>query len=284
MIAADCLVCTDPLGGERIPVAMPCGHLYCLDCATFWFNQGENQKCFCGRTFTGEQIIRLWTSGDSNGAGSSSVGPSPTQDQRGRAALEAANAALSEVSGTAEGSDAALLVALDKIHLFVGEAVKNSDAAGIRNILRDLRSVLVEIRAALAGRDERQQEESSTEVLDLRRALNQASRRIDDLQIREEFHNVHASQLTRIKDDLKSGLEAMKTDLEAARNRLAHVRSERERLKDALELANAEKDKLMKSEVKYKKKYYALKQEQDRIKKRVRRDGLGDEESLIVLH
>ena len=68
MFAVDCQICKDSLGGpDKLPAAMPCGHLYCLDCATFWFNSGENRKCFCGKSFTGDQVIRLWTSDDGNG-------------------------------------------------------------------------------------------------------------------------------------------------------------------------------------------------------------------------
>lgn len=76
MFSADCLICRESLGGDKVPVTMPCGHLYCMDCATFWFNQGDNQKCVCGNGYSGEHIIRLWYSSDPSQpmAGSSTQG------------------------------------------------------------------------------------------------------------------------------------------------------------------------------------------------------------------
>ena len=123
---AVCPVCFDELGAHNTPVAMPCGHLYCLDCATFWFNQSDApQKCTCGRMFRGDEIIRLYTSpGPSSSTPSStvsSIGPSrlpvvPLQheetDRRGREALAACRAAAAQLEGSDGRHDSALGTAL----------------------------------------------------------------------------------------------------------------------------------------------------------------------------
>ena len=57
-----CPICLDGLVANVEPAAMPCGHLYCLACATFWFHQGDGtQPCvICRKTYEGESIIKLW--------------------------------------------------------------------------------------------------------------------------------------------------------------------------------------------------------------------------------
>ena len=59
---ATCPICFEELGDKFPPVVLPCGHLYCLDCATFWFNQGDGpQACTsrCPEKYTGDQIIKV---------------------------------------------------------------------------------------------------------------------------------------------------------------------------------------------------------------------------------
>ena len=57
-----CPICFEPLVPKAEPATMPCGHLYCLACASFWFHQGdEPQPCvMCRKTYGGESVVRLW--------------------------------------------------------------------------------------------------------------------------------------------------------------------------------------------------------------------------------
>ena len=97
---AQCPICFEELDVHNTPVAMPCGHLYCLDCATFWFNQSEvPQKCTCGRMFKGDEIIKLWTGTSDPQTQAGRTSSSSTLVRRGnvasgRAAVAACNAAL----------------------------------------------------------------------------------------------------------------------------------------------------------------------------------------------
>ncbi|KAI0819066.1 hypothetical protein BC629DRAFT_694642 [Irpex lacteus] len=107
MLKVDCQICKDPLGGpDRHPVAMPCGHMYCEDCATFWFNSGENKKCFCGKAFKGDQIVRLWTEsaeGGSDGA--------HEEKEKGKEKENLEEECKAEL---AEGGDGAVVLALQR--------------------------------------------------------------------------------------------------------------------------------------------------------------------------
>ena len=112
---AECSICLESLGGVlKIPVTMPCGHLYCLDCATFWFNQGERgQKCACGRVFNGDDIIRLWTSGECSTASTQTAHGHP----RTREAIEVmgmCTQALREIDEEGAHADQALAAALSR--------------------------------------------------------------------------------------------------------------------------------------------------------------------------
>lgn len=110
---AECSICMDSLGGERVPVVMPCGHLYCLDCATFWFNQGDSQKCACGRVFQGEDIIRIWTTNEEGCASTSSSNQAPSQ-RLGNQALNACNVALTTLGMDVDDGDDAMVTALSR--------------------------------------------------------------------------------------------------------------------------------------------------------------------------
>ncbi len=98
MFNANCPICLEELDAHNTPVAMPCGHMYCLDCATFWFNQSDvPQKCPCGRAFKGDEIIKLWTGADDSQAPCASTStPRREGTTQGRAALAACNTALQE--------------------------------------------------------------------------------------------------------------------------------------------------------------------------------------------
>ncbi|KIP06040.1 hypothetical protein PHLGIDRAFT_477660 [Phlebiopsis gigantea 11061_1 CR5-6] len=65
-ILGTCPICMENLSASIDPVVMPCGHLYCLGCATFIFFQGEEpQACsVCRKKFRGENIIKLFLNSD----------------------------------------------------------------------------------------------------------------------------------------------------------------------------------------------------------------------------
>ncbi|EKM55050.1 uncharacterized protein PHACADRAFT_160976 [Phanerochaete carnosa HHB-10118-sp] len=94
---------------------MPCGHLYCLACASFWFHQGDApQPCvICRKNFTGGDIIKLWLTTESQT--SQTPEPAAGDGQISAAAqevLDACEAAAANVGAKEE--DEALAIALSK--------------------------------------------------------------------------------------------------------------------------------------------------------------------------
>ena len=115
---SQCQICLEEIDGhDKIPVAMPCGHIYCMDCATFWFaSENDGHKCSCGRVFSSDDIIRLWVNTEGAGPSSSSQDATRACDrqsgQRELEVLAACNAAVAELE---EGrQDAALAAALSR--------------------------------------------------------------------------------------------------------------------------------------------------------------------------
>lgn len=102
---------------------MPCGHLYCLSCASFWFNLGDApQNCsICRKGYRGEDIIKLWLRSDDglHIQGSDNdvtrVADENLDDPhnaRGQQLVDACESALMDLD--TRGDDAALATALQK--------------------------------------------------------------------------------------------------------------------------------------------------------------------------
>ena len=94
---------------------MPCGHLYCLACASFWFHQGDvPQACvMCRRAFKGEDIIKLWlTTETRSDITVHAEGEEGTSSAAAQDVLDACEAAVMNVD-ISEG-DEALAMALSK--------------------------------------------------------------------------------------------------------------------------------------------------------------------------
>ena len=55
-----CSICFDALGPESGPVATRCGHLYCLDCATFNFGRADATCAICRTPHTLKKLVKLY--------------------------------------------------------------------------------------------------------------------------------------------------------------------------------------------------------------------------------
>ena len=114
-----CPICLEHLDHSVEPVTMPCGHLYCLNCASFWFHQGDAlQQCtICRKGFRGEDIVKLWLPHENSERNSDERGtPMMVEENpdaaRGRQLVEACESALMDLDTAAD--DAALRTALSK--------------------------------------------------------------------------------------------------------------------------------------------------------------------------
>ena len=128
MSLGQCPICRESLDERAEPAAMPCGHLYCLACASFWFHSdgpdGAPRACtICRRAFRGADIVKLYID-----SGERDVRHSPDREGaespmlvelvedadvlRGREVLHACEAALAHLQGGVD--NAALSTALSQ--------------------------------------------------------------------------------------------------------------------------------------------------------------------------
>ncbi|KAI0672721.1 hypothetical protein C8Q78DRAFT_1077062 [Trametes maxima] len=60
MLTLRCRICLDVMGNDSTPMATQCGHIYCLDCATFHFAQADPFCAVCRKSQTLETMVRLF--------------------------------------------------------------------------------------------------------------------------------------------------------------------------------------------------------------------------------
>ncbi|THG99838.1 hypothetical protein EW026_g2596 [Hermanssonia centrifuga] len=262
---------------------MPCGHMYCLDCATFWFNQGESpQNCACGRAFRGEDVIRLWASSD-NKAPRSDTQTDFEYASQGRDVLDACNAALAGLE--AGGQHADLNSALSKTQTVI-DAVSDMDrSAAIQNLLKSLRRVLGDIRTIVKQRAQ-SQHSSREHVRAAGREVRQLREKMEhDIQeiyqqniIGEAVARRENAEHKRIEEELRKKLRDVRRALDTTKRHLDLTKVNEEILQD-------ENRRLTRSEVKYKKRqYYALRQQIEGSKSSARRnDEDFEDDSLMVI-
>ena len=64
-----CSICLDTLDDATKPMTTLCGHIYCLDCATFHFSREQPSCAVCRKPHSLDQMIRLypdWEDADAN--------------------------------------------------------------------------------------------------------------------------------------------------------------------------------------------------------------------------
>ena len=113
-----CPICLEGLVAKVEPASMPCGHLYCLACATFWFHKGDgSQPCVvCRKMYRGEAIIKLWLPAEGQASQASQVPEASTSSGQvwatAQEVFDACEAAIANVE--AREGDEALAKALLK--------------------------------------------------------------------------------------------------------------------------------------------------------------------------
>lgn len=71
-----CSICLEDFNDRNTPLATVCGHLYCIDCATYNFANEGSACAVCRRQHTLDALIRLYPDYDSAGPSRS---PAPKQ-------------------------------------------------------------------------------------------------------------------------------------------------------------------------------------------------------------
>ncbi|KAF7793276.1 hypothetical protein EIP86_004387 [Pleurotus ostreatoroseus] len=289
---AQCPICFEDLDVYNTPVAMPCGHLYCLDCATFWFNQNEiPQKCTCGRMFNGDDIIKLWTgaSDPESQAGRASSSSTPIRrgsTVTGRAAVAACNAALQEPEAWRNSN--VLTDALSQTGRYLDFASGGDPDVGMQNILKSLRALLSEIHTTLqqqqqhtqganiqTAADPDREDRLHSAAKELRLLKAKMARDIQEIYhqslVQEEsarreitIHEEREQELSQKLHDTRRALDTVRRHLESSRVSETKLGEEVERLR--------------------KSEYHALKQDMAAIKRAAGgRTEEYEDDSLLVI-
>ncbi|GJE96442.1 hypothetical protein PsYK624_126390 [Phanerochaete sordida] len=271
---------------------MPCGHLYCLACATFWFHQGDGpQPCvMCRKTYRGESIIKLWLPAESQSSHASKIPDASTGGDQvwatAQEVFDACEAAIANV-GAREG-DEALATALSKTEVFAGDMeAMGKHELGVMNVLKNIRTALSDIKSLLEKRVSATSAPALPPVLpaiaresEISRLRAKLDRDIQELYresvLAEEAGLRAQHEHEQREDDLRQRLHDVRRRLESARQEVHDMEAKVASLTDEMTRAR-------KGEVRYKKKYYALKQEVRAGQQSARRSPAAEDDSLIVL-
>ncbi|KAI1791652.1 hypothetical protein LXA43DRAFT_1009950 [Ganoderma leucocontextum] len=112
-----CTICLDTLDDATKPMSTLCGHIYCLDCATFQFAREQSSCAVCRKPQSLDQMIRLypdWEDDDAHGCSratkeADSVSSSPVSVRNiERVGEEAVGSIKQAIAGRQEPQDAFL--------------------------------------------------------------------------------------------------------------------------------------------------------------------------------
>ncbi|KAI0723739.1 hypothetical protein C8T65DRAFT_627264 [Cerioporus squamosus] len=114
-----CSICLDTLGGTSKPMTTLCGHIYCLDCATFRFS--SHPSCaICRKPQTLEEMIRLYPDWESEETRRDACGPDP-------------NDAISSSPISVRSMDRAAEEAVETVKYTIADKVEPEDALMVCN-------------------------------------------------------------------------------------------------------------------------------------------------------
>lgn len=103
LLNAQCTICFENLGDELPPMATQCGHLYCLDCATFCFAT-EKPCATCRTPQKLGKVIKLFPNYTAPNASSRIQRDQPVE--AGDEIMESARQLLAETSMQADDAEA----------------------------------------------------------------------------------------------------------------------------------------------------------------------------------
>ncbi|CCM04413.1 uncharacterized protein FIBRA_06590 [Fibroporia radiculosa] len=261
-------------------MATHCGHLYCLDCATYNFATANASCAICRRPQTLDDLIKLYPDYEREPARP----PSPLADARiadiGTSVLDACYEVLQSDD---EFDDETLGSALSKTDDLL-EALSNCETcpSSTRRLLAAIVSVLSEIRAKLSETTSRipELQRDRDRLLEIARTLKDKLKLcIRDRQAERASAN---EQLQDLRTEWSDRVSALQDRLQELSALLAAERAKAEASTTSCEKLEAEKKQWRLYANRYKKKYYALRKEHEAV-----RSGIDDvffpDDSLEVI-
>ncbi|KAH8106862.1 hypothetical protein BXZ70DRAFT_1028219 [Cristinia sonorae] len=269
-----CVICHDDLGDANHPYSTICGHLCCEDCTTFHFSFDGVTPCpFCRSPIKRDQVFRLYF--DFNTEGEESSGPSE-EDVEKRAGLVAlVKACRQAVDGPSNSSvdGKEIEVKLEAVEDALG-SFNDSDHA-TRSLLKSLGCVLSEIRSKQQQLSVARDADAQKAELDrLSRKYKQKLSKVEkELQRTRHLLNETLQESAQAQEVLQAKLDTTRGQLETT-TRLVNTRD------DDLEDLRKDRESLKISNLRYKKKYYALKQHVAEMKRKTDRE---PDDTLMII-
>ncbi|TFK92262.1 hypothetical protein K466DRAFT_513814 [Polyporus arcularius HHB13444] len=256
-----CSICLDALGATSKPMSTLCGHIYCLDCATFRF--GSHPSCaICRSPQTLEQMIRLYPDWegeetrqdacvpDTNDAVSSSPISVRCMD---RAAEEAVETVKYTIAGKVELDDALMVC-----NTFVNSVTDREKPHLNTDLLRELSFQLALM--STKWKDEHAKMKKITKNAQTTRAIE--SRLIAQVEKQrstiDRLEKVNASLSTQVVT-MRERMDALERQFSCSSEDASRQRVHSAKVENELEEVRTELEGWKQQALKAKKKYIVLK-------------------------
>ncbi|KAI0636415.1 hypothetical protein C8Q77DRAFT_1167761 [Trametes polyzona] len=271
MLTLRCKICLETMSEKDTPMATQCGHIYCLDCATFHFSAADPFCAVCRAPQSLENLVRLYpdtNEGSTQGDASDMVEGEQEQLSSSpvsvksieRAGQEAMDTVKKAIAGREDMEDALLAC-----NTFVNSVTPRERAHINTDLLRDIAFQLTLVQTVLKDNQE-EVTRLQNEVEQARAAENKARAQVE--QQRRRLRRAEKEQL-KMAQELEAQQERYQlisqqcivATEDASRQRLRAAKAE-----NALEEMDEELRKWRESATKNHKKYYALKNEMKLLK------------------
>ncbi|EPT04105.1 hypothetical protein FOMPIDRAFT_1058408 [Fomitopsis schrenkii] len=275
-----CSICFDALGPASIPVATRCGHLYCLDCATFNFARPDARCAICRTPHTLKKLVKLYPDYEQ-----ASQTPGPSADPRraataGRRPANASAPAMQGKVGMDIWDESTLVdIALDRADAAICRSNFRSEArADLRISLKALRSMLQTMYAKMEDND--RAAAVKAEVQQLKRENARLKAQVDEQkQRRRQEVKRAAAQWEQERGAFLTMHSGLQDKLQKLRSEMRSLEGKLAKSEEARVASEQEMKLWRKSANRSKKKYYVLKAET----RASRRNADSDNDSLEVV-
>ncbi|KAF9817852.1 hypothetical protein IEO21_03194 [Rhodonia placenta] len=274
-----CSICLETLGEGNSPMTTLCGHLYCVDCATYNFASDDATCAICRRPHTLDELIKLYPDYER-----AKEGPSTST---GRLGVEAVGNDLLEACRTVLQKDAvldeaALRPALARADHLVEELSEHEDDAPyIPNLLSNIIEVLTDIRSKF-------EQASCIPALEADRDKYRVVARKLSHKFKEAVRSREAErlrfgvELAELRAECSAQASELQTKLQETSSALATDRAKLEASFAVAKELDAQMKQCRTQAARYKKKYYALRKEHDTYRNGVEDAFFADDTFEIV--
>ncbi|KZT71426.1 hypothetical protein DAEQUDRAFT_724409 [Daedalea quercina L-15889] len=279
---ARCSICQDTLGEANTPMTTLCGHLYCVECATFQFgDQGFCAICREG-PYELDALIKLYPDYEpqqSSSPPARELGREMWPDGR---TMEAGRSALRACDDVLESDDVfespALSSALERTDDLIA-TLEDTEAPGIRSLLSDVTSLLQDIRSKASDASRIPDLEAQRDHLQL--MARRLTERIHDLQrSRDSEHEAAAAELENLRQEWTTRVVELQEELHETTSLLNIERAKVDQTRIVIEQLDTEAKKWQTQAARYKKKHHSIKKKHQAMEAGIQDAFFGGDDAL----